>query len=47
MTVNKTFCIRKLVNMKFKNGGKYENHINEFQSTVNELATMKIYSHSR
>ena len=40
--VNKTFLIRKLVNMKFKEGGKIEDHINDFQCVVNELATMKM-----
>ena len=40
--MNKTFLIRKLVNMKFKEGGKIEDHINDFQCVVNELATMKM-----
>ena len=40
--VNKTFLIRKLVNMKFEEGGKIEDHINDFQCVVNKLATMKM-----
>ncbi|KAA8515033.1 hypothetical protein F0562_018180 [Nyssa sinensis] len=39
---NKAFLIRKLVNMKFKEGGSIEDHLNEFQSVVNQLATMKM-----
>ncbi|KAA8515633.1 hypothetical protein F0562_018756 [Nyssa sinensis] len=35
------FLIRKLVNMKFKEGGSIAVHLNEFQSVVNQLATMK------
>ena len=41
-SVNKTFLIRKFVNMKFKEGGKIEDHKNDFQCVVNELATMKM-----
>lgn len=40
--VNKTFSIRKLVNMRFKGGGRIEEHINEFQSVGKQLATMKM-----
>ncbi|KAA8532769.1 hypothetical protein F0562_032802 [Nyssa sinensis] len=39
---NKAFLIRKLVNMKFKEGGSIADHLNEFQSVVNQLATMKM-----
>ncbi|KAA8515916.1 hypothetical protein F0562_019095 [Nyssa sinensis] len=39
---NKAFLIRKLVNMKFKKGGSITDHLNEFQSVVNQLATMKM-----
>lgn len=39
---NKAFLIRKLVNMKFKEGGPIADHLNEYQSVVNQLATMKM-----
>ncbi|KAA8532467.1 hypothetical protein F0562_032500 [Nyssa sinensis] len=39
---NKAFLIRKLVNMKFKEGGPIADYLNEFQSIVNQLATMKM-----
>ncbi|KAA8526119.1 hypothetical protein F0562_007781 [Nyssa sinensis] len=39
---NKAFLIRKLVNMKFKERGSIADHLNEFQSVVNQLATMKM-----
>ncbi|KAA8537952.1 hypothetical protein F0562_027468 [Nyssa sinensis] len=41
-TTNKAFLIRKLVNMKFREGGLIAYHLNEFQSVVNQLATMKM-----
>lgn len=41
-TVNKIVLIRKLANMKFKERCKIEDHINESQSIVNELAAMKM-----
>lgn len=34
--------MRKLVNMKFKKGGPIEDHLNEFLSVADQLATMKI-----
>lgn len=40
--VNKAFLTRKLVNMKFKDGTSVIDHLNEFQSVVNQLATMKM-----
>ncbi|KAF8378616.1 hypothetical protein HHK36_029964 [Tetracentron sinense] len=39
---NKAFLIRKLVNMKFKEGGPIAEHLNEFQGVVNQLTTMKL-----
>ncbi|KAA8524670.1 hypothetical protein F0562_011093 [Nyssa sinensis] len=42
MATNKAFLIRKLINMKFKEGGSIADHLNEFQSVVNQLATMKM-----
>ncbi|KAA8547298.1 hypothetical protein F0562_003838 [Nyssa sinensis] len=39
---NKDFLIRKLVNMKFKEGSSIADHLNEFQSVVNQLVTMKM-----
>ncbi|KAA8529366.1 hypothetical protein F0562_033835 [Nyssa sinensis] len=41
-STNKAFLIRKLVNMKFKEGGPIADHLNKFQSVVNQLATMKM-----
>lgn len=40
--VNKAFLIRKLVNMKFKDESSVVDHLNEFQSVVKQLATMKM-----
>jgi transposase InsO family protein len=40
--VNKAFLIRQLVNLKFKEGGSVSNHLNDFQSIVNQLTTMKM-----
>ncbi|CAM8949433.1 unnamed protein product [Rhodiola kirilowii] len=36
----KGFLIRELVNVKFKEGAKVTEHLNNFQSTINQLATM-------
>lgn len=40
--VNKIFLVKMLVNIKFKEGGPIEDHINEFQSVMNQLATIKM-----
>ena len=39
---NKAFLIRKLVNLKFKDGESIAEHLNETQSIVNRLASMKM-----
>ena len=39
---NKALLIRKLVNLKFKNGSAIAEHLNEMQSIINQLATMKM-----
>ena len=39
---NKVFLIRKLVNLKFKDGNSVAEHLSDFQSIVNQLATMKM-----
>ncbi|KAM5588228.1 hypothetical protein ABKV19_006591 [Rosa sericea] len=36
----KTFLIKELVNMKYKDGVRVTEHLNNFQSTINQLATM-------
>ena len=41
-TRNKIFLLKKLVNMKLKEGTLITNHMNAFQSIVNQLATMKM-----
>lgn len=42
IAVSKPFFTRKLVNMKLKEHGQIEDHINEFQSVVNQLAIIKM-----
>ena len=39
---NKAFLIRRLVNLKFKDGNSVAEHLSDFQSLVNQLATMKM-----
>jgi hypothetical protein len=39
---NNAFLIRKLVNMKFKEGCPIADHLNEFQSVVDQLGTKKM-----
>ena len=41
-TGNKAFLIKKLVNLKFKEGSSIVGHLNDFRSIVNQLAAMKI-----
>jgi gag-polypeptide of LTR copia-type len=41
-TANKTFLIRKLVNLKFREGTNVAEHLNEFQSLINQLSAMKM-----
>ena len=38
---NKIFLLKKLVNMKLKEGTLMTDHLNDFQSIVNQLAAMK------
>lgn len=40
--MNKAFLIRNLVNLKFKEGSSISEHLNEFKSFVNWLATMSL-----
>jgi gag-polypeptide of LTR copia-type len=39
---NKAFLIRKLVNLKFREGTSVADHLNEFQSLINQLSAMKM-----
>lgn len=39
---NKAFLIRKLVNLKYKGGTSVAEHLNEMQSIVNQLSSMKM-----
>jgi gag-polypeptide of LTR copia-type/Zinc knuckle len=39
---NKTFYIRKLVNMKYQKGSSVSDHLSRFQDCVNLLSTMKM-----
>ena len=39
---NKAFLIRKLVNLKFKEGTSITEHLSEMQVIVNQLSTMKM-----
>ena len=41
-TQNKTFAIRKLVNLKYKEGRSVAEHLNDFQDLVNQLTLIKI-----
>lgn len=39
---NKAFLFRKLVNLKYKDGGSVAEHLNDMKNIVNQLASMKI-----
>ncbi|KAH6782476.1 hypothetical protein C2S51_007769 [Perilla frutescens var. frutescens] len=39
---NKAFVIRKLVNLKYKDGSSVAEHLNVFQDLVNQLSTMEL-----
>ena len=39
---NKIFLLKKLVNIKLKEGTLMTDHLNTFQSIINKLATMKM-----
>jgi gag-polypeptide of LTR copia-type/Zinc knuckle len=41
-TANKAFLIRKLVNLKFRESTNVAEHLNEFQSLINQLSAMKM-----
>jgi gag-polypeptide of LTR copia-type len=41
-TANKAFFIRKLVNLKFREGTSVAEHLNEFQILINQLSAMKM-----
>ena len=41
-TQNKTFIIRKLVNLKYKEWRSVEEHLSDFQDLVNQLVTVKL-----
>lgn len=41
IVVKKTFFIRKLVKMKYKEGGLIDDNINEFQSAVKPISYNK------
>ncbi|KAL6187874.1 hypothetical protein ACLB2K_039269 [Fragaria x ananassa] len=42
MAAKKTFLIKELVNMKYSDGVRVTEHLNNFQSTINQLTTMGI-----
>ena len=42
---NKIFLLKKFVNMKLKEETLMIDHLNDFQSIVNQLAAMKIVMH--
>ena len=42
---NKIFLLKKLVNMKLKEGTLMTDHLNAFQSIVNQLVAMKMVMH--
>jgi hypothetical protein len=39
---NKTFAIRKLVNLKYREGRSVAEHLSDFQDLVNQLVSMKL-----
>jgi len=39
---NKAFMIRRLVNLKYKDGKSVTEHLSNFQGLLNELSTMKL-----
>ena len=39
---NKAFAIRKVVNLKYRDGRSVAKHLSDFQDLVNQLNTMKI-----
>ena len=41
-SLNKAFLIRKLVNLKYKDGSSVAEHLSSFQNMVNQLTTMEI-----
>jgi gag-polypeptide of LTR copia-type len=42
ITANKTFLIWKLINLKFREGTSVAEHLNEFQSLINQLSAMNM-----
>lgn len=40
--VKKAFLLRKLVNLKYKDGSPVANHMSEFQSVVNQLGSIML-----
>ena len=41
-SLNKAFLIRKIVNLKYKDGSSMAEHLSSFQNMVNQLTTMEI-----
>jgi len=41
-SLNKAFLIRKIVNLKYKDGSSMAEHLSSFQNMVNQLITMEI-----
>ena len=41
-SLNMTFLIKKIVNLKYKNGSLVVEHFSSFQNMVNQLTTMEI-----
>jgi len=41
-SLNKTFLIRKLINLKYKDDSSIAEHLNNFQDMVNKLTTIEI-----
>lgn len=41
MATNKAFLLKKLVNLKYKEGNSIAEYLNEMNSIINQLASMK------
>jgi len=42
-TTNKAFLIRKLVNLKYKEGSSIAEHLNEVKNIIDQLTSIKVY----
>ena len=41
-TLNKAYLVKKLVNMKYKDGHNVSEHLSDFQGVINQLTTLKM-----